>query len=136
MGVPPALPEPICLRPTPSRRGLRRNYAWSPARRALLGATGLAWIGLLAFEVSFAIMVPGRELGPDVPIGWPNRFLIGTYGAWLMLVAGTRHGTGPMSPEVSPRPKSETRGDRPPGTVQKVMGLYEAGSHREAEEQT
>ena len=88
MGVPPALPEPICLRPTSSRRGLRRNHAWSPARRALLGATGLAWIGLLAFEVSFAIMVPGRELGPDVPIGWPNRFLIGTYGAWLILVAG------------------------------------------------
>ena len=67
--------------------GLRREKGWSSARPWLLGAAGLAWIGLLAFELSFAIMVPGRELGPDVPIGWPNRFLMVAYAVWLMVIA-------------------------------------------------
>ncbi len=82
-------------------RSLRRNQAWSSARRALLWSAVLAWIGLLVFEVSFATMVPGRELGPDVRIGSPNRFMIVTYAVWLMAVAwragqlNTRSSSGP-----------------------------------------
>ncbi len=69
-------------------RGLRRHPRWTDARRSLMAATVLAWVGLLTFELSFAIMVPGRELGPSVPIGWPNRFLIVTYAVWSMVVGG------------------------------------------------
>jgi hypothetical protein len=31
----------------------------------------------------------GRRAGPDVPIGWPNRFLVVTYVAWLAVAAWT-----------------------------------------------
>lgn len=75
-------------------RSLRRNPGWSPARRPLLWAAGIALTGFLVFELSFAVMVPGHELGPDVRIGWPNRFLIVSYSVWLLVVAGlaTRYG--------------------------------------------
>jgi hypothetical protein len=68
---------------------LARNPAWSAARRPLLWATGLA---LVAFVVSFVflgVMVgrSGGEFGPDVLVGWPNRFEVVAYSVWLMVVA-------------------------------------------------
>ncbi len=65
---------------------LARNQAWSPARRSLLWAAGLTWIGFLVFALSMAIMFPDDgTFGPDVLIGWPNRFMIVAYSAWLMV---------------------------------------------------
>ena len=68
---------------------LARNPAWSSARRPLLWATGLA---LVAFVVSFfsvGVMVSqsGGKFGPDVLVGWPNRFEVVAYSVWLMVVA-------------------------------------------------
>ena len=70
-------------------RKLARNPAWSTARRPLLWVTGLA---LVAFVVSFAslgfmVSQSGGKFGPDVPVGWPNRFEIVAYSVWLMVVA-------------------------------------------------
>lgn len=67
-------------------RGLRRNPRWTDARRPLVAATALALVGFLVFELSFATMVPGEELGPDVAIGWPNRILIVSYAIWLLVM--------------------------------------------------
>ena len=67
-------------------RALARNQAWSSARRSLLWAAGLTWVGLVGFAVSMAIMFRG-SFNPDVLIGWPNRFLMLTYCGWLMTVA-------------------------------------------------
>jgi hypothetical protein len=81
-------------------RGLRRNPRWSDARRALVAATALAWVGFLTFELSFALIVPGKDLGPDVPIGWPNRILIVSYALWLLAVgtlAARRAGRRPLT---------------------------------------
>ncbi len=68
---------------------LARNPAWSPARRALLWTAGLNWISLLVFVVIVAVMLPqsGGEFGPDVLIGWPNRFFVAANSLWLMVVA-------------------------------------------------
>jgi hypothetical protein len=68
---------------------LARNPAWSSARRPLLWATGLA---LVAFVVSFVflgVMVSqsGGKFGPDVLVGWPNRFEVVAYSVWLVVVA-------------------------------------------------
>jgi hypothetical protein len=69
--------------------GLARDRAWSPARRSLLWATALTWIGLLAFVLSVALMLPrsNGEFGPDVLVGWPNRLLVVAYCVWLMVAA-------------------------------------------------
>jgi hypothetical protein len=67
---------------------LARNQAWSPARRSLLWAAGLAWMGFLVFALSMVVMFPDDgTFGPDVLIGWPNRFMMVAYSAWVMVVA-------------------------------------------------
>lgn len=68
---------------------LARDPAWSSARRSILWATGLA---LVAFVVSFAwlgvvVSQSGGTFGPGVPAGWPGRFEILAYSAWVMVVA-------------------------------------------------
>ena len=68
---------------------LARNPAWSSARRALRWAAGLAWMGMLVFAGAMAVFLPqhGGKLGPDVLIGWPNRFMMLAYSGWLLTVA-------------------------------------------------
>ena len=68
---------------------LARNPAWSSARRPLLWATGLALVAFLVSFVSLGVMVSqsGGKFGPDVLVGWPNRFEILAYSVWLMTVA-------------------------------------------------
>jgi len=68
---------------------LARSPAWSSVRRSLIGVTLLAWIGFLVFSVSAATMPAQNDgkFGPDVLIGWPNRFMMLAYCGWLMTVA-------------------------------------------------
>jgi hypothetical protein len=68
---------------------LAGNPAWSSAKRPLLWATGLALLAFVVSFVSLGVMVSqsGGEFGPDVPVGWPNRFEIVAYSVWLMVVA-------------------------------------------------
>jgi hypothetical protein len=67
---------------------LARNEAWSSARQSLLWAGGLAWIGFLVFALSMVVMFPDDgTFGPHVLIGWPNRFMMLAYSAWLMVIA-------------------------------------------------
>ena len=67
----------------------RHNPAWSAARGALTGATVLAWLGVVMFTASMAIFLSQTEgqLGPDTPIGWPNRFMVAASAAWLLTAA-------------------------------------------------
>jgi len=51
-------------------RGLLRNPAWSPARQSLLWTVGLNWVGLLAFVVTVAFVLPAAAgSGLTRPIG-------------------------------------------------------------------
>jgi hypothetical protein len=70
---------------------VRKNPAWAPARRHLVLVTVLAWIGFAVLTVSMAVLLPesGGQLGPDVPVGWPGRFLVAAYAAWLLVAAGS-----------------------------------------------
>lgn len=49
------------------------------------------WIGVITFIGSAVTLQArgGRRAGPDVPIGWPNRFLVVSYAAWLAVAAWT-----------------------------------------------
>jgi hypothetical protein len=67
---------------------LARNQAWSSARRSLVWSAGLTWIGFLVFTLSMVVMFPDDgTFGPEVLIGWPNRFMIVAYSVWLTVVA-------------------------------------------------
>lgn len=68
---------------------LASNPAWSPARRSLFWASGLALVAFLGSFVSLGVMVSqsGGKFGPDVLVGWPNRIEMLAYCVWLMTVA-------------------------------------------------
>jgi hypothetical protein len=67
---------------------LARNPRWSTAKQSVAWAAVLVWVGFAVFLLAMAIWLPGSAgFGPDVPIGWPNRFLIVTQATWLIVVA-------------------------------------------------
>jgi hypothetical protein len=65
------------------------NPAWSSAKGPLLWATGLALVAFVVSFISLGVMVSqsGGKFGPDVLVGWPNRFEMLAYSVWLMTVA-------------------------------------------------
>ena len=70
-------------------RSLARNRTWSSTRRVLFVTAGLTWISLVALGLSVAIMLPQHSgsFGPDVLIGWQNRFIVVANSGWLIAVA-------------------------------------------------
>jgi len=60
---------------------LARNPAWSSAKRPLLWASGLTLVAFLVSFVSPGVMVSqsGGKFGPEVLVGWPNRFEVVAY---------------------------------------------------------
>lgn len=68
---------------------LARNQAWSSARRPLIWATALALLSFLVSFSSLSVMLSQHDgrFGPDVLVGWPNRFEVLAYSVWVMVVA-------------------------------------------------
>ncbi len=70
---------------------LAKNRDWASARRWLFSATLLVWLSLFLFfasiVVSRAVHPMAGRVGPEVFLGWPNRFLVLVYNVWLILVA-------------------------------------------------
>lgn len=69
---------------------LGRSQEWTSSRRRLLRYTLVTWLGLIVFLGSliyFLQVTGGRNFGPQIAIGWPNRFLMVSYTVWLMAVA-------------------------------------------------
>lgn len=68
---------------------LFRNKNWASARRAILWSTVLIIVGFLVSIISLGIMLSqsGGKFGPNVLVGWPNRFSILTACIWLIVVA-------------------------------------------------
>ncbi len=68
---------------------IRKNEGWKPAKRALALAAGLPLLGVVVFMIAQSVMLPngGGNFGPDVKIGWPDRFGVLAYGAWQLIVA-------------------------------------------------
>lgn len=79
---------------------LARNPAWSRARRSLLWAALLTWLGVVLMTV--AVMVglsqTGGEFGPGMVVGWANRILVVAYCMWLITVAGLALRLGTRTP--------------------------------------
>lgn len=67
---------------------IRKNSGWFHARKALLWTAFLPLIGLIIFVGSVAVLFPSDgKFGPDILIGWQNRFFILTHAVWLIVVA-------------------------------------------------
>jgi hypothetical protein len=84
---------------------LARNPLWSSAKRPLLWVTGLALVAFLVSFFSLGVMVSqsGGKFGPDVLVGWPNRFEIVAYSVWLMVVAWQAIQVRRRNPETTGR---------------------------------
>jgi hypothetical protein len=70
---------------------LARHPEWAVARQRLLWGTLLLWFSMFAFFgsiiISRLINPSAGRVGPDVLLGWPNRFLVVIYHLWLIMVA-------------------------------------------------
>lgn len=71
---------------------LGQNAEWAvTSRKQLRGIELTVWLSLFLFFgsllVSRAINPAAGRVGPEVFIGWPNRFLVVVYHLWLMVVA-------------------------------------------------
>lgn len=67
-----------------------RNQEWAGARKILLVTAFVPLAGLVGFIVHLSLyIIPLGETayGPDVPVGWPPRFLFLTYFIWLVTLA-------------------------------------------------
>jgi hypothetical protein len=70
---------------------LLRILPWAAAPRVLLTGTVLTWIGMVTFLTSIP---SSRAVGPSADgsgthtyPGWPNRFMVVAYAAWIMTAA-------------------------------------------------
>ena len=70
---------------------LVKNQEWTTARHQLRWGRLLVWLGLLAFLgsiiISHAIHPSAGRVGPEVLMGWPNRFMVLVYHLWLIVIA-------------------------------------------------
>jgi hypothetical protein len=70
---------------------LIRHPDWAPVRSRLQWATVLVWFSLLTFfgwAIVFNILHPtGGQFGPQLLLGWPNRFVAIAYSIWVLVLA-------------------------------------------------
>jgi len=70
-------------------KSLLRNPAWRSARRPLLWTASLSWLGfvLMILALFIGLSQNGGQPGPGALIGWPNRLLVVSSCAWVMVAA-------------------------------------------------
>ncbi|CAG1016002.1 hypothetical protein ANAEL_05432 [Anaerolineales bacterium] len=70
---------------------LAKSTEWASVRHHLLWVELLVWLSMFAFFgsiiVSRAINPAAGRVGPDVFLGWPNRFMVVVYHVWLIVIA-------------------------------------------------
>lgn len=68
---------------------LLKHAPWQQARLALFTSATLSLVGTVVSIVALGVLLSrsGGSFGPDVPVGWPNRFEFATYGVWFLTVA-------------------------------------------------
>lgn len=68
---------------------LRHNPAWSAAKRILLWTAVLTWVSLVLMLAALFIGMgqTGGQFTPAVLVGVPNRLLVVSYSAWIMVTA-------------------------------------------------
>jgi hypothetical protein len=68
---------------------LSRSPEWVGTQRRLLWTTFLVWIGVLAFFVPNFLAHAANPGLSDLAVasGWPNRFMVVAYAAWIIVAA-------------------------------------------------
>jgi hypothetical protein len=70
---------------------LAQNEEWSVAQRPVFWVEVLVWLSMFAFFgsiiVSNTINPSAGRVGPEVYLGWPNRFMVVVYNVWLITIA-------------------------------------------------
>jgi hypothetical protein len=73
---------------------LLHNQSWSTYQGLLIMVTTLGWVGMGAYFASVMIArarnpMAGQPGGPVIYMGWTNRFNVGAYVLWVVVVAAT-----------------------------------------------
>ncbi len=70
---------------------LARNEEWGAVKRQQFWVEILVWLSMFAFFgsiiVSTSINPSAGRVGPEVYLGWPNRFMVVVYNVWLITIA-------------------------------------------------
>lgn len=68
---------------------LLKHPRWQQARHALLISAALSIVGTVVSVAALGVLLSrsGGTFGPEVPVGWPNRFEFAAYGVWFLTVA-------------------------------------------------
>lgn len=70
---------------------LAQSASWAQVQPLLTLAAVVPWAGLITFFASLMMwrqrIIEVGGLGPQVPVGWQNRFMVVTYHLWLLIVA-------------------------------------------------
>jgi hypothetical protein len=99
----------LLLAATLITRDLVGRPVWRDARRWLLLTAGGAWASIALYAVAMLTMYDGGY-GPDVRIGWPNRLIVVSYGAWLMVTAAsTASALAERLPSSASSPRQRSR---------------------------
>jgi hypothetical protein len=69
--------------------GLARDCGFRVSTSVLRWTAALPLAALVMFMTAQAVMAGDNGLGPDVPIGWPERILVLMYATWQITVART-----------------------------------------------
>ncbi|MCG3127559.1 MAG: hypothetical protein CHACPFDD_02422 [Phycisphaerae bacterium] len=69
---------------------LSRSPAWRVYRPGLFWSAWIPLAGTVVFVWAMMSVLPaaGGRPGPETRLGWPNRIMILSHAAWLMLIAG------------------------------------------------
>lgn len=67
---------------------IRKNIWWDSSKNTLIWSVIMVWTGLIVFIVSMVLLFPADgKFGPDVLLGWQNRFMMSVQSLWLIIVA-------------------------------------------------
>ena len=67
---------------------IRKGNWWNRSKNILIWSVIMVWTGLIVFIVSMALLFPvDGKFGPDVLLGWQNRFMITVQSLWLIIMA-------------------------------------------------
>lgn len=68
---------------------LRKSPGWSAVKLPVILTTAVIWAAFIVLSGAMMVLLPANDnkLGPEVRVGWHNRFMVVSYIIWAMTLA-------------------------------------------------